>query len=135
MAETCPGRDPARPPSHPGELLSEVVLPATGWSQTETTSLPGLSRRTLHDILSGRAPATASTVETVLSCGGRTTRGWAKARARSNGRDAQEQRREPIGRPTSSGRLFRLPRPLRLGLGNRLRGDIGSGWRHRLGRD
>lgn len=38
-------------PSHPGELLREIVLPATGKTKTEIASLLGISRQALHDIL------------------------------------------------------------------------------------
>ena len=51
-------RDLKRAPSHPGKLLSEIVLPATGKSKVEIASLRGISRQTLYDILSEKAPVT-----------------------------------------------------------------------------
>src|SRR5882762_4337838 len=46
----------ALPPMHPGELLREDVLPALGRSRTEIARLLGISRQTLHSILTERAP-------------------------------------------------------------------------------
>jgi addiction module HigA family antidote len=45
-------------PMHPGELLREDVLPALGRTRTEIARLLGVSRQTLHGILSERAPVT-----------------------------------------------------------------------------
>jgi antitoxin HigA-1 len=46
------------PPMHPGELLREDVLPALGRSRTEIARLLGVSRQTLHSIVTERAPVT-----------------------------------------------------------------------------
>jgi addiction module HigA family antidote len=48
----------ALPPMHPGELLREDVLPALGRSRSEIARLLGVSRQTLHSILTERAPVT-----------------------------------------------------------------------------
>lgn len=45
-------------PAHPGELLAEIVIPATGRSKTEIARLLGISRQTLYDILKCRQPVT-----------------------------------------------------------------------------
>ena len=45
-------------PSHPGELLADVVLPAIGKSKSETARLLGLSRQTLYAILNGKQAVT-----------------------------------------------------------------------------
>ena len=45
-------------PAHPGELLREIVIPATGKSKTEIARLLKLSRQTLYDILGARQPVT-----------------------------------------------------------------------------
>lgn len=47
------------PRSHPGELLREVVLPATELSKAEIARMLGLSRTTLYDILGEKQPITA----------------------------------------------------------------------------
>ncbi len=46
------------PAMHPGELLREDVVPALGRTRTEIARLLGVSRQTLHAILSERAPVT-----------------------------------------------------------------------------
>jgi addiction module HigA family antidote len=45
-------------PTHPGELLSEIVIPATGSSKAEIARLLGISRQTLYDILNRKQPVT-----------------------------------------------------------------------------
>ncbi|MGH7091484.1 MAG: HigA family addiction module antitoxin [Stellaceae bacterium] len=46
------------PPMHPGELLREDVVPALGRTRAEIARLLGVSRQTLHAILTERAPVT-----------------------------------------------------------------------------
>lgn len=53
--------DPVRnglPAMHPGELLREDVLPALDRPRGEIARLLGISRQTLHSILTERAPVT-----------------------------------------------------------------------------
>ena len=45
-------------PSHPGEMLGEIVIPATGRSKAEIARLLGVSRQTLYDIIRGRQAVT-----------------------------------------------------------------------------
>lgn len=49
-------RNPNRCPTHPGELLREDVIPATGKSKSEVARMLGISRQHLHDVLSERKP-------------------------------------------------------------------------------
>ena len=49
-------RNPARCPTHPGALLREDMIPATGRSKTGIADLLGISRQHLHDILRERKP-------------------------------------------------------------------------------
>ena len=49
-------RNPDRCPTHPGELLREDVIPATGKSKSEIARLLGISRQHLHDLLAERKP-------------------------------------------------------------------------------
>jgi len=55
MAEYAAKRDPSRCPTHPGELLREVIS-ATGRSKTEIAALLGISRQHLYDVLAQRKP-------------------------------------------------------------------------------
>ena len=56
MTEYPAERDPSRPPTHPGALLRDEVIAATGRSKTEIASLLGISRQHLYDILEERKP-------------------------------------------------------------------------------
>ena len=49
-------RNPDRCPTHPGELLREDVIPATGKSKAGIARMLGISRQHLHDILAERKP-------------------------------------------------------------------------------
>ena len=49
-------RNPDHCPTHPGELLREDVIPATGKPKTEIARMLGISRQHLHDILAARKP-------------------------------------------------------------------------------
>jgi antitoxin HigA-1 len=49
-------RNPNRCPTHPGALLREDVIPATGLSKAEIARLLGISRQHLYDILLERKP-------------------------------------------------------------------------------
>ena len=49
-------RNPDRCPTHPGELLREDLIPATGKSKAEVARMLGISRQHLHDILAERKP-------------------------------------------------------------------------------
>ena len=51
-------RHPSIEPAHPGEILSEIMIPATGRSKAEIARLLGISRQTLYDILKCKQPVT-----------------------------------------------------------------------------
>lgn len=51
-------RDPNRKPSHPGELLREVVIPALGMPKAEIAKALGVSRQTLHALTSEKQSVT-----------------------------------------------------------------------------
>jgi antitoxin HigA-1 len=52
-------RKRARRPTHPGEILRDIVLPAVGVSVSEAARQLGVTRQTLHAILAGRSSVTA----------------------------------------------------------------------------
>jgi antitoxin HigA-1 len=56
MVEYRATRNPDRCPVHPGELLREVMIPATGRTKKEIASLLGISRQHLYDIIKERKP-------------------------------------------------------------------------------
>jgi addiction module HigA family antidote len=49
-------RNPDRCPTHPGALLREDVIPATGKTKAEIARLLGISRQHLYDVLRERKP-------------------------------------------------------------------------------
>jgi addiction module HigA family antidote len=52
-------QNPSRCPTHPGELLREDAIPATGRTKTEIAAMLGTSRQHLYDILRGKRPVSA----------------------------------------------------------------------------
>ena len=56
MTEYIAKQNPNRCPSHPGALLREDVIPATGKTKTEIARLLGISRQHLHDIPEEKKP-------------------------------------------------------------------------------
>ena len=60
MGEYIAKRDPGRCPMHPGMLLREEVIPATGRTKVEIAALLGISRQQLYDILSEKKPVSAT---------------------------------------------------------------------------
>lgn len=49
-------RNPLIEPAPPGEILAEIMIPATGRSKAEIARLLGISRQTLYDILNCKQP-------------------------------------------------------------------------------
>lgn len=56
MTEYTAKRNPKRAPTHPGALLSEDIVPASGKTKTEIAELLGISRQHLYDIMEERKP-------------------------------------------------------------------------------
>lgn len=53
-------RHPSIPPTHPGALLREIVLPETGLTKVALAEALGVSRQTLYDVLNQKQPVTAN---------------------------------------------------------------------------
>jgi len=51
MTDYAATRNPDRPPTHPGAILRDDVLPALGLSVAETARRLHVSRQTLHGLL------------------------------------------------------------------------------------
>jgi addiction module HigA family antidote len=55
MTTKPPFRNPSRPPTHPGEMLREDVIPATGLTVQAIAESLGVSRQSLHNVLAEKA--------------------------------------------------------------------------------
>lgn len=55
MADYPAARIPDRCPTHPGDLLADII-PATGRSTSEIARRMGISRQHLHDIITQKKP-------------------------------------------------------------------------------
>ena len=51
-------RNPNRCPTHPGEILREIVLPALDLPKTTLADHLGISRQTLYELLGEKQPVT-----------------------------------------------------------------------------
>ncbi len=58
MEEYFVRRHSKRPPTHPGEILREDVLPSLGLSESEAAKRLGISGQQLHGILASAHPVT-----------------------------------------------------------------------------
>ena len=74
-------RSPTRPPSHPGALLREVVLPDLGVSKSAFAEAIKMSRNQLHLILTERQPITPETAVKLEVALGRSARLWVNMQA------------------------------------------------------
>lgn len=69
------------PPTHPGEYLREIVLPAMDMPKTEIARALGISRQHLYDILNEKQPVTAATALRLGKFLGTTARSWLNMQA------------------------------------------------------
>jgi addiction module HigA family antidote len=63
-------------PTHPGEFLREIVLPALGRSKVEIAKLLGVSRRQLYNILDEAQPITPQMALRIGKLTGTTPESW-----------------------------------------------------------
>lgn len=71
-------RNPDRCPTHPGELLREVVVPAVDLSKTAVAKRLGISRQHLYDILSERKPVSPEVAVRLAKLFGGTAISWVR---------------------------------------------------------
>lgn len=63
-------------PMHPGELLREDILPASGITQTELAKRLGVSRRTVSEVIHERRPVTSDMAHRLSRVFGTTPDFW-----------------------------------------------------------
>ena len=111
MAEYTAKRDPTRCPTHPGELLRDVVIPATGRTKTEVAALLGISRQHLYDILQERKPVSPAVAVRLGKLFGDGAAVWVRMQAAYDTWQA-EQTIDVTGHPDDPRRLsLRQPKP------------------------
>jgi addiction module HigA family antidote len=71
-------RSPARCPTHPGTLLREDVIPATGRTKAEIAQLLRISRQHLYDVLRERKPVSPSIAVRLGKLFGDGAAGWVR---------------------------------------------------------
>src|SRR5271169_879413 len=69
------------PPTHPGEIIREDILPEVGLSVTAVAKALGVSRQMLHDILAERKPLSAIMCLKVARLFGSTPEFWMRLQA------------------------------------------------------
>jgi addiction module HigA family antidote len=92
-----------RPPTHPGEILREDVLPRLGVSVSEAARRLRVTRQTLHRILAGRAAITPEmAVRLGKFCGNGPTL-WLRMQQAYDLWHAERRLRREVGRiPTAA---------------------------------
>lgn len=99
MTEYEAKRDPHRCPAHPGELLRDVVIPATGRTRSEIATLLGISRQHLHDILAERKPVSPGVAARLGKLFGDGASPWVRMQAAHDAWNA-ERRTDTSAIPT-----------------------------------
>ena len=84
-------RNPNRPPTHPGFLLADTVLPATGKSKAEIARLLGISRQQLYAILDEKAPVSPAVAVKLGKLFGNGAGLWARMQAAYDIWEAEQQ--------------------------------------------
>ena len=92
-------RNRARCPTHPGALLREDVIPATGRTKSEIAGLLGISRQHLYDILGERKPVSPSVAVRLGKLFGDGAGAWTRMQAAYDTWHA-EQEEDVSGIPT-----------------------------------
>jgi antitoxin HigA-1 len=84
-------RDPKRTPTHPGFLLADTVIPATGRSKTEIAALLGISRQHLYDILNEKKPVSPAVAVRLGKLFGNGAGLWVRMQANYDAWQAEQQ--------------------------------------------
>lgn len=92
-------RGASRPPTHPGFLLADTVIPATGRSKAEIARLLGISRQHLYDILGERKPVSPAVAVRLGKLFGNGAGLWVRMQAAYDTWQA-EQETDVTGIPT-----------------------------------
>ena len=89
-------RNSKRCPTHPGALLREDVIPATGRTKAEIAQLLGISRQHLYDILRERKPVSPAVAVRLGKLFGDGAGAWVRMQAAYDTWNAE--RKEDVSR-------------------------------------
>jgi len=81
------------PPVHPGEIIKQDILPATGLSVTAAAKALGVSRQMLHDILAERKPLSAVMCLKISRLFGSTPEFWMRLQAAHDLKKAEQNKK------------------------------------------
>lgn len=74
-------RDPDRCPSHPGEIIDDILLDLVDYSKKDIAEMLGISRQHLHGILAGRKPVSPDVAARLGKLFGNGTGFWLRLQA------------------------------------------------------
>ena len=89
---------PGRPPTHPGEILKEDVLPTLGLSVSEAARQFGVSRQLLNKIMAQTHPVTPEMAVRLGRFCGNGAQLWSDLQTRHDVWHAEEKLRDVIKR-------------------------------------
>nr|VFJ60103.1 MAG: addiction module antidote protein, HigA family [Candidatus Kentron sp. DK] len=98
MTEILVRRPLKRPPVHPGEILREDLLPATGLSVSEAAQRMGISRQQLHRVLAGTQPITTEMALRIGKFAGNGPGLWLNMQSAHNLWHAERRMKEELAR-------------------------------------
>lgn len=81
MVDYIAKRNSKRCPSHPGAVLREIVVPATGRTKVEIANLLGISRQHFYDILREAKPVSPAVAVRLGKLFGDGTAPWLRMQA------------------------------------------------------
>lgn len=81
MPEYAAKRNPNRCPTHPGEILREDVIPATGATREQIYAALGISRQALYDILTEKKRLSPNMAVRIAALFGGSAESWLRMQA------------------------------------------------------
>jgi addiction module HigA family antidote len=112
MTEYAAKRSTTRCPSHPGALLREDVIPATGRTKTEIADMLGVSRQHLHDVVAERKPLSPDIAVRVAALFGGSAGVWTRMQAAYDTWHAERSVDVSDIKPLQGGRRWIVSKPI-----------------------
>ena len=87
-------RNRKRRPTHPGAILREDILPASGINQTQLADLIGVSRRTVDEVVQERRPLSVDMAQRLSRIFGNSPEFWLNMQQAVDLWDTSESKRK-----------------------------------------